>query len=339
MLQADSIADIAVEAPARVETHTVDRPLRPYEVLRSLPADATPAQQDSAIQAVFKPAPVHYSSRPDTLHLPGYDRGKAIDDVSLPEYYREGFFSRDTLFHPELDGGRYGVAGDPVPDTMSSDDIVTLVLMVCFAIAVTSISRSLRFISRQVKSFLYAPRDDRDDVSETSGEVHFQLFLVLQTCLLLTLLQYSYTLDNIGTTFVLDSPYQLMAIFLAMFVGYFLVKALLYSVVNLTFFGRRRHRLWLKSQLFITSAEGIMLFPVVLLMVYFEMSAQSVAYCVAFVLIIVKLLTFYKCYVIFFRRINGFLQIILYFCALEIVPLATLWGTLVLTGNYLKINF
>ena len=35
-------------------------------------------------------------------------------DVQLPQYYREGFFSKDTLFHPELPGGRYGVAGDPI---------------------------------------------------------------------------------------------------------------------------------------------------------------------------------------------------------------------------------
>lgn len=338
MLQADTIVRYAAEARTRDSAHVKDRPLRPYEVLRSLPADATPAQQDSAIQAVFRPGPVHYSSRPDTLHLPGHTPGKAIGDVSLPEYYREGFFSRDTLFHPELDGGRYGVAGDPVPVTMRSDDIVTLLLMACFAIAITAISRSLRFIGRQAKGFFYAPRDDRDDVSETSTEVRFQLFLVLQTCLLLSLLQYSYTLEYIGTTFVLDSPYQLMAVFLGMFVAYFLVKALLYTVVNITFFGRRRNRLWFKSQLFITSVEGIMLFPIVLLMVYFEMSAQAVLYCVIFVLIIVKILTFYKCYVIFFRRINGFLQIILYFCALEIAPLAALWGALVLTGNCLKIN-
>lgn len=338
MLRPDSIESQPAAPAADTAAGAAEHTLRPYEVLRALPQGATPAQQDSAIQAVFHPKPVRYSSQPDTLHLPGHGPGKSPRDVSLPEYYREGFFSRDTLFHPELDGGRYGVAGDPVPQTMRADNVVTIVLLACFIIAITAISRSRRFIARQAKNFFYAPRGDGANLTETSGEVRFQAFLVLQTCLLFSLLQYSYTINYIGTTFVLDSPYQLMAIYLGFFVACFIVRGLLYTAVNATFFGMRRHLLWLKSLLFITSVEGVMLFPVVLLMVYFDLSPRSVTYCVLFILIIVKILTFYKCYIIFFKRFNGFLQIILYFCALEIAPLATLWGALVITGNYLKIN-
>ena len=33
------------------------------------------------------------------------------------------------------------------------------------------------------------------------------------------------------------------------------------------------------------------------------------------------------------------LQIILYFCALELMPLMVLWGILFITDNYLIINF
>ena len=339
MRQTDTIAPQPAAPVADTAPRAAGHELKPYEVLRALPEGATPAQQDSAIQAVFHPKPVRHSSRPDTLHLPGHGPGKSLDDVSLPECYREGFFARDTLFHPELDGGRYGVAGDPVPQTMRADNVVTLVLLACFIIAMTAISRSRRFIARQAKSFFYAPRGEETSITETSGEVRFQAFLVLQTCLLFSLLQYSYTLNYIGTTFVLDSPYQLMAIYLAYFVAYFMLRGLLYTAVNTTFFGWRRNLLWLKSLLFVTSVEGVLLFPVVLLMVYFDLSPHGVAYSVLFILIIVKILTFYKCYIIFFRGLNGFLQIILYFCALETAPLATLWGALVITGNYLKINF
>lgn len=55
---------------------------------------------------------------------------------------------------------------------------------------------------------------------------------------------------------------------------------------------------------------------------------KTIIYYVLAVVFLVKLLSFYKCYVIFFRQNGIFLQIILYFCALEIVPLATLWGDL-----------
>ena len=53
---------------------------------------------------------------------------------------------------------------------------------------------------------------------------------------------------------------------------------------------------------------------------YFDISVVSAAIYVAVVLIIIKIMTFYKCFIIFFSRNVVKLQIILYFCALEIVP-------------------
>ncbi len=53
----------------------------------------------------------------------------------------------------------------------------------------------------------------------------------------------------------------------------------------------------------------------------------------------VKMLAFYKSYSIFFKRMGASLQIILYFCALELMPLMVLWGVLFITDNYLIINF
>jgi hypothetical protein len=120
---------------------------------------------------------------------------------------------------------------------------------------------------------------------------------------------------------------------------YFAAKALLYTVVNNVFFGGKINRHWLKTKLFISSMEGIILFPAVLLQAYFDMSEKNVIIYFVFVLIIVKILTFFKCYVVFFRRNVVKLQIILYFCALEMVPLLAFWGALDYVANSLKINF
>ena len=339
LLRQDSIEheDIsAVETP--VEPRQT-KPQHPYQVLRQLPKDATPAQQDSAIQATFQPKEVTYSSRPDTLHLPGRDAGKSIKDVSLPQYYKESFFSTDSLFHPELNGGRYGVAGSPMPYTLRNDNIISLLFIFCFVIGMVAFARSRRFILRQTKHFFYVPRSENSTITETTSEVRFQFFLVLQTALLLSLLQYFYTQHFIGNTFILSSEYQLIAIYFGMWTGYFLVKGLLYSVVNTVFFGARKNLQWLKSFLFITAMEGVLLLPFGLLLVYFNMAIESVITYFLAVLIFVKLLTFYKCYIIFFRRTAVILQIILYFCALEIIPLTAMWGVLVMMGNYLKINY
>lgn len=339
--QPDSAAaPVEEESVGSVKTEErASKPKHPYQVLQSLPAEATPAQQDSAIQAVFKVENTHLSTRPDTLHLPGHSIGRDIKDVNMPLYYRETFFSKDSLLHPEIDGGRVGEAGDPVPYTIRGDDTITSLLFGCFFLALIAFAKSRRFISLQAKRLLHEPSGLTTEITETTGEVRFQFFLVLQTCLLLSIISFIYVQQNVADTFILSSQYQLIWIFFGVFAAYFCLRMLAYWIVNNVFFGRKKSSRWLKLVLFITSAEGVLLFPLVMLLSYFDLSVHSAAVYVAVVTVLVKILLLYKCFVAFFKQKDVFVQIILYFCTLEIVPLLTLWGTMAMIVDYLKINF
>ena len=339
MLRQDSIHNGGVVEPllSDTATHTPSRPQTPYQVLRLLPKDATPAQQDSAVQAWFQPGEIHYSDQPDTLHLPGHDVGRNPKDVNIPQYYRKTFFSQDTLYHTEVGGGRFGVTGIPVPHSIHNDDMVSLLLILSFFVAIMAFSACKTYLYQQVKDLLYPYREHHD--SETAGEFRAQLYFLLLTSGLFSLLYYLYANENLADTFVLTNNYYLLAIFFGVICGYFFLKALLYSAVNLVFFDGKKNRQWLQTLLFITTAEGIFLFPATLLFTYFDITSQSVAYYVLGVLVLVKLLTFYKCFVTFFRQNGLYLQIILYFCALEVIPLLVLWNGLEVIVNALKINF
>ena len=190
-----------------------------------------------------------------------------------------------------------------------------------------------------MKAFFYTPHEGTTEISETAAEMRFQVFLVLLTCIQLSLLFYVYVTQTVGDVFVLETQYHLIAIFMAMMIGYFLAKWLLYSIVNAVFFDGKRNQQWWKLLLFITSVEGVLLFPAVVLQAYFNLSLHSVEVYVATVLIIVKTLTIYRAYVIFFRQKALKIQIILYLCTLEIVPLLAFWAALVFTANTLKINY
>ena len=318
--------------------HKPAKPQTPYQVLRLLPKDATPAQQDSAIQAWFQPGEIHYSSKPDTLHLPGHSIGKSLKEVNIPQYYREHFFSDNTYFHPELDGGRFGVAGDPIPYNTKNDNIITSMLLVCFVMTLIAFSFSKSFLLRQAKNFFYIPKTEYT-VSETSTEIKAQFFFLLQTCLLMALLYFFYLRTYTSGTFILSDEYLLVAILTGIFIAYFFLKYLFYSYVNLVFFEHKKNGQFFRTLLFLQSTEGILLFPMVALLTFFNISAQSAAYYTIFVVVLVKILTFYKSFVIFFRQNGLYLQIILYFCALEIIPLFALWGGLAVIANALKINF
>ena len=76
-----------------------------------------------------------------------------------------------------------------------------------------------------------------------------------------------------------------------------------------------------------------------MLVAYFGLELQHAMIYSIIIIVLLKILSFYKTNLIFFRQNGSFLQNILYFCALEITPLIALWGTLAMINGYLKINF
>ncbi len=335
---ADSIIteEIFLEDDAAPQQRHV--PLTPAKVLSWLPANATPAQQDSAVQAHIKPSEIHWSECPDTLHLPGHPVGRSYRDVSLPKYYRESYFEGKPCFNPDLFGGRQGVAGDPVPYSIARDNVMTILLLACFMLVLVAYAKSRRFILHQLKDFFRAPRGGKTTaVTETSDEFCFHFFLVGQSCLLFALTYFFYVQMQGIDTFIVNQ-YQVIGIFAAVFLGYTLFKAAAYSLTGFVFFDPKRNKLWMKSFLFLLSMEGVFIFPLVVLQTYFGMSVETTLLCTAAVTVVFKMLAFWRIYIIFFRHGGFSLQIFLYFCTLEVMPLAILLGALAITSDYLEVK-
>ena len=161
---------------------------------------------------------------------------------------------------------------------------------------------------------------------------------MIQTCLMLALSFFFYTRTRIGETFIIET-YQVIAIYVAVIMAYFLVKTALSWVVNWTFFGSKENLQIQKSNLFVAATEGVVLFPVVMLQTFFEMPVYFTLFYVGLTIASAKILTLCKQFIIFFSKNSLSFQIFLYFCALEIVPLLMLWGGLTIINGYLKINF
>ena len=326
----DLIADTVVRKPAKPQT--------PYQVLQLLPKDATPEQQDSAIQSWFQPGEIHYSEQPDTLHLPGHDKGHNPREIRIPDYNKERFLADDSLYHPELANEPFGVAGDPVPYNISNDNVISSLLLGCFIMSLLAFAISKNFILQQIKNFFYIPR--REDIkTPTSSEVIALMFFALQSCLMLAMAYFFYVKAYVADTFVFEEEYLFIGLLFVTIFIYTILKYPLYTLVNYTFFLGKNNGQWLYTTLLLSAIEGALLFPVILFQSYFDASPQNAIYYTVFVLVLVKILIFYKCYVIFFRKNELFLQIILYFCTLEIIPLLALWGVLGIITNALTINY
>lgn len=259
-------------------------------------------------------------------------------DVSLPIYYKETFFSKDSLLHPELRGGRQGVAGDPIPYTIAGDNLITGLLLLCIIITLTAIRYSYQYFFRQAKRFFYVVHENTSEISETRGEFYMQLFLVGQASLLFSMMFMLLTREKDNYTFTVEY-YEMIGIYALIFLGYFFLKFILYQIVDLTFFDGKKNKQWKHSFLLLISLESILLIPLVLFAAFFNLTVHTGIIYTISLLVLIKLLTLYKTFIIFFKQTGVFLQIILYFCALEIVPLSLLWSGLELTNSLLKINF
>lgn len=311
--------------------------LSPYQVLGKLSPDATELQRDSAIRAAFRPGTTHYNNRIDTLKTFGVQvkTEKRLSEMDYRDLDMN--YAKDTLYHASINMSKKGVLGDPAPYSVSSDNTITGLLIASFVLAMIALAHSWNFLSRQVKYFFYMPRNVAD-ITETSNEIRFQEFLVIVTAMLISILFYFYSTYYMDGEYVMESQLAVIGIYMAIVTAYFIIKAILYRIVNGVFFNSKNNEQWRKTFLFLVSLEGVLLFPFVLLQVYFNISTHITLVYTFSVLIFVKILTIYKGYAIFFKRIERSLQFILYFCALEVIPVLSVWGVLTITGNYLKIK-
>ena len=90
------------------------------------------------------------------------------------------------------------MAGIPIPYTMRADNIITLILLLCFIISVVSMANSWLFVVRQAKALAREPKEGKTVVSETGAEVRFQLYLVVQTALLFAIIIYYFAIEAQG---------------------------------------------------------------------------------------------------------------------------------------------
>lgn len=231
------------------------------------------------------------------------------------------------------------LAAGQLPEyTVRGDNMMTLVLIGCFILFVMALKQSWTFIVRQAKDF-FVDSSTHDAVGETGGEMWSMTVLVLINCLLLAFGTYLYTVEDKTAAFVLDNDILLIGLLLLLFAAYFIVKLMTYLFVNQVFFGGKKSLQWTRSFVSLIGVEGVLLFPLVLLQVYFDLSFPKVLICFASVLFLNKMLTFYRQWNIFFRNNGRFLQTFLYFCTLEIAPLLALAGFLRMAIEQLIINF
>jgi hypothetical protein len=232
-----------------------------------------------------------------------------------------------------------GFEGTPISYSPRTDDAIALTLLVCFFLSSIALARGKKFLSQQVKDFvLHRERTSIFD-SSTAADVRYLLVLVLQTCVLSGITFLNYFHDTCPALMDHVSSLLLLGIYVGFCLAYFLLKWLLYMFLGWTFFDKNKTNIWLESYSALIYYVGFALFPFVLFLVYFDLSLTNLVIIGAIILIFTKILMFYKWIKLFFHQFSGLFLLILYFCALEIVPCLLLYQGMIQMNNILLIKF
>ena len=232
-----------------------------------------------------------------------------------------------------------GFEGTPISYSPRTDDAIALTLLACFFLSSIALARGKKFLSQQVKDFvLHRERTSIFD-SSTAADVRYLLVLVLQTCVLSGITFLNYFHDTCPALMDHVSSLLLLGIYVGFCLAYFLLKWLLYMFLGWTFFDKNKTNIWLESYSALIYYVGFALFPFVLFLVYFDLSLTNLVIIGSIILIFTKILMFYKWIKLFFHQFSGLFLLILYFCALEIVPCLLLYQGMIQMNTILLIKF
>ena len=232
-----------------------------------------------------------------------------------------------------------GFKGMPIPYSPKLDDGITILLLCCFFISAYVLSRSRKFLVQLMKDFLLNRERTSIFAATTAADMRYMLLLILQTCVLGAVCTFNYLIDVRPELGERIPPYILLGVYLAIALLYLFWKWVTYSLLGWIFFDGNRTSLWMESYSTLLYYLGFALFPFALFLVYFDLSLLATVIIGLFLMFFTKILMFYKWIKLFCNNLYGVLLLILYFCALEIIPCFIVYRGVLQVNDYLIINF
>ena len=267
---------------------------------------------------------------PDTICFDSLVAGHFIWDKEIPS---EDWLEGDSLMVEAWDrvmvpsDGR--MAGDPLVFRMATDNYIGSSLLLCFFLIALLAARAQHYLALSIKEFFNdRPRENMfNDSSEARMQGKF--FFSLAMCFSLGVLFLNYQQLFLSDVFREVSPYVVLGVNVAgCLLGYGL-RTLLFAFVNTVFFDREQNAKWMEAYNLLTIAASILLVPLALLVVFYEMDFAKWQILFSLSVFLIEIFLIFKTYRVFFDGVLGCLYIILYLCTLEFLPLLSMWKGMV----------
>ena len=222
-------------------------------------------------------------------------------------------------------GGR--VAGESLPFCFRNDDVITSLLLLLLFVSTFIVSRGWAYLVSATSEFFQGKRRETIFDAHDDKALHGGSILVLQTTVCMGLLAFGFLDDFYPQRLQAYSPYVLLGFDIGVCIVWMALRVTLFHLVNRILFDREACQAWINGMWLIVMASGLLLLPITLLAIYFDLSLSTQQSLLVLIGGASEILLLFKSYLTFFRHKGGSLHLILYFCALEVIPLILLWRT------------
>ena len=209
------------------------------------------------------------------------------------------------------------IQGIPALQPFYSDDLMIGGLIVCGLILAIVLSDRKFFLPRLFKAF-FLPRENSLESMRTTNVAYMRLGMYLVAASSFGLLL---------TTFAAKSSWsiddtRLCWAFATAFVALFhLTRVLLFTITNHIFLDKATHTAWERSYANWAILSSIPLYLLAVIIVFFSLTPPTILWLLGGCTILLESCLAYKAFHIFSGKKYGVLQLFMYLCALELIPL------------------
>jgi len=207
-----------------------------------------------------------------------------------------------------------------LPFSPANDDVFTLVLLFVVFLLVIIFTDKTCYLKQLIAVYSIGHAHQFSDESRTSRGVYIRLLLLLQTCIISSLC----VGNGLYVSGIVTSRPDMLKTLLICAVAaavWLLLKLLLYHLVNSILFYPSQRKGWNKVYADTFIILGFALFPLALAGTYFDLSAKAFFIISLTIVAAAEMWLAVKAFHIFFVKKHGGLQLMLYLCTLEWLPL------------------
>ena len=230
------------------------------------------------------------------------------------------------------------MTGEPVPYSIYNDNTILVLYVLSLLMGAYTLMRDGGGILERIKFMLYysgqsTPYNTRAGISKTGSFTLYTNTILYSTIITFVYMQKALSNEDRGNLIMFAAIVLLYIIFLA-------IKFIVYETVNRTLFSAKQAHEWSLSYFFTIKTASILLMPLVSALILLPtLSDTFVRIYLAIVGIMFFIVLSLRCFNIIFSKTFYFLDIFLYLCAIEVLPLIPLWQVMQRTNLFLMIKF